>query len=324
MDERWTTVTLAADAAMPHDEALRWIAARVGQRASNGCGSSAPTTRWRAGPRSPTSSPRPRGPRCPVWRSRCTGTPARSPAALVEESDGGDLLVIGSFRHRRGSTAGGDPARVAERAAVPTVVVPEGPHPIDGDVVLAVEDPIDERAVSIAVDEAVRRNRRLTLLRAWEMPVLTRTGLTDFAEDPLRWRPRNAELLQQVTPSLTARYPSVRIRPLLVEGHPGHAIASHTRRASLVVLGRGHVRVLSGSLLHDVVRETAAPVCVVPPAAHHTDGRVSGRGRRCAQPARARIASAIRVGQVGDSALVRVQGARLQVDASAGRRSRSG
>ncbi|MCS5514108.1 hypothetical protein NY537_15305 [Curtobacterium flaccumfaciens pv. betae] len=109
--------------------------------------------------------------------------------------------------------------------------------------------------------------------------MLTRTGLTDFAEDPLRWRARNAELLQRVTEDLTARFPAVRIRPLLVEGHPGHAIASRTRRASLVVLGRGHVRVLSGALLHDVVRETAAPVCVVPPAAH-TDSAGSGRVSR--------------------------------------------
>ncbi|MBF4614958.1 universal stress protein [Curtobacterium sp. VKM Ac-1376] len=169
---------------------------------------------------------------------------------------------------------------------MPTVIVPEGPHPIDGDVVLALEEPIDERAVSIAVDEAVRRNRRLTLLRAWEMPVSTRTGITGFADDPMRWRTRNAELLQRVTDELTARYPALRIRPLLVEGHPGHATASRTRRASLVVLGRGHVRVLSGALLHDVLRETGAPVCVVPPAAH-TDTAVAGRvSRRVPGPRR--------------------------------------
>ncbi|TCU46815.1 universal stress protein [Curtobacterium sp. PhB146] len=292
MDERWTTVTLAADAAMPHDEALRWIVARAGAGverlriigADHALEGRTPVADQLA------EAARTALPGVAVEVHRHAGPFA---AALVEESDGGDLLVIGSFRHRRGSTAGGDPARVAERAAVPTVVVPEGPHPIDGDVVLAVEDPIDERAVSIAVDEAVRRNRRLTLLRAWEMPVLTRTGLTDFAEDPLRWRTRNAELLQQVTSVLTARYPSLRIRPLLVEGHPGHAIASHTRRASLVVLGRGHVRALSGSLLHDVVRETAAPVCVVPPAAHsdsraatatETAGGISRRGRGSWRP----------------------------------------
>lgn len=292
MDERWTTVTLAADAAMPHDEALRWVAARVGTGierlriigADHALEGRTPVADQLA------EAARTALPGVAVEVRRHAGPFA---AALVEESDGGDLLVIGSFRHRRGSTAGGDPARVAERAAVPTVVVPEGPHPIDGDVVLAVEDPIDERAVSIAVDEAVRRNRRLTLLRAWEMPVLTRTGLTDFAEDPLRWRTRNAELLQQVTSVLTARYPSLRLRPLLVEGHPGHAIAAHTRRASLVVLGRGHVRALSGSLLHDVVRETAAPVCVVPPAAHpdaraasvdEADGALSRRGRGSRRP----------------------------------------
>ncbi|QSB22380.1 universal stress protein [Curtobacterium sp. 24E2] len=292
MDERWTTVTLAADAAMPHDEALRWIVARAGAGverlriigADHALEGRTPVADQLA------EAARTALPGVAVEVLRHAGPFA---AALVEESDGGDLLVIGSFRHRRGSTAGGDPARVAERAAVPTVVVPEGPHPIDGDVVLAVEDPIDERAVSIAVDEAVRRNRRLTLLRAWEMPVLTRTGLTDFAEDPLRWRTSNAELLQRVTSVLTARYPSLRLRPLLVEGHPGHAIASHTRRASLVVLGRGHVRALSGSLLHDVVRETAAPVCVVPPAAHpdsraataiETTGGISRRGRGSRRP----------------------------------------
>ncbi len=186
----------------------------------------------------------------------------------MDESDDGDLLVVGTYRGRRGSTAGGDPARVAERAAVPTVVVPEGPHPIAGDVVLAVDEPLDAHAEALAVAEARRTHRRLTLLRAWEMPVLTRTGLTDFAEEPLRWRTRNAELLQRVTAAVTARHPDVRVHPLLVEGRPGHAIAAHTRRASLVVLGVGHVHALSGSVLHDVLRETVSPVLVVPPAAH--------------------------------------------------------
>ncbi|WFR66161.1 universal stress protein [Curtobacterium flaccumfaciens] len=272
MDERWTTVTLAADAAKPHEEALRWVTDRLGTGAERirviGVD---PAIEGRTGPDGKrvadavADAARDALPEANVEVRRHAGPFA---AALVEESDDGDLLVIGTFRSRRGSTAGGDPARVAERAAVPTVVVPEGPHPIDGDVVLAVEEPIDERAVAIAVDEAHRRHRRVTLLRAWEMPVLTRTGLTDFAEDPLRWRSRNAELLQRVTSELGSRYPDVRFHPLLVEGHPGHAIASHTRRASLVVLGLGHVKALSGSVLHDVLRETVSPVCVVPPAAH--------------------------------------------------------
>lgn len=272
MDEQWTTVTLAADAAKPHEEALRWITDRIGAetRRIRVIGVD-PAIEGRAGPDGKrvadalADAARAALPDAEVEVRRHAGPFA---AALVDESDGGDLLVIGTYRGRRGSTAGGDPARVAERAAVPTVVVPDGPHPIDGDVVLAVEEPIDERAVAIAVDEAHRRHRRVTLLRAWEMPVLTRTGLTDFAEDPMRWRTRNAELLQRVTAELTARHPDVRFHPLLVEGHPGHAIASHTRRASLVVLGLGHVRALSGAVLHDVLRETVSPVCVVPPTAH--------------------------------------------------------
>lgn len=272
MDERWTTVTLAADAARPHEEALQWVAARAGAGIERirviGVD---PAIEARVGPDGKriadavADAARTALPDAEVVIRRHAGPFA---AALVEESDDGDLLVIGTFRNRRGSTAGGDPARVAARAAVPTVVVPEGPHPVDGDVVLAVEEPIDDRAVAIACDEAHRLHRRVTLLRAWEMPVLTRTGLTDFAEDPMRWRTRNAELLARVTAELTVRHPEVRFRPLLVEGHPGHAIASHTRRASLVVLGLGHVRALSGSVLHDVLRESVSPVCVVPPAAH--------------------------------------------------------
>lgn len=272
MDERWTTVTLAADAARPHEEALRWVAERAGTGIERvrviGVD---PALEARVGPRgrrvadAVADGVRAALPGVQVEVRRHAGPFA---AALVDESDDGDLLVIGTFRSRRGSTAGGDPARVAARAAVPTVVVPDGPHPIDGDVVLAVEEPIDPRAVAITVDEAHRRHRRVTLLRAWEMPVLTRTGLTDFAEDPLRWRTRNAELLTRVTTVLTEQHPGVRFRPLLVEGHPGRAIATHTRRASLVVLGLGHVRALSGAVLHDVLRESASPVCVVPAAAH--------------------------------------------------------
>ncbi len=274
MDGRWTTVTLAADAARPHDEALRWVAERAGTGIDRvrviGVD---PASEARVGPDgvrvadAVAAAVRSGVPGAAVEVRRHAGPFAR---ALVDESDDGDLLVIGTYRSRRGSTAGGDPARVAERAAVPTIVVPEGPHPIAGDVVLAVDEPLDEHAEAIAVAEARSTHRRLTLLRAWEMPVLTRTGLTDFAEEPLRWRSRNAELLQRVTAAVSARHPDVRVHPLLVEGHPGHAIAAHTRRASLVVLGVGHVHALSGSVLHDVLRETVSPVCVVPQAAHTT------------------------------------------------------
>lgn len=271
MDEPWTTVTLAADAARPHEESLQWIAAHAAGITRVRVIGVDPAIEARVGPGgvrvadAVAAAVRAAVPGAEVVIRRHAGPFA---AALVTESDGGDLLVIGTYRGRRGSTAGGDPARVATRAAVPTVVVPEGPHPIDGDVVLAVEEPVDEHAVAIACAEAVRSHRRVTLLRAWEMPVLTRTGLTDFAEDPMRWRTRNAELLDRVTAALTEQHPAVRFRPLLVEGRPGQAIGAHTRRASLVVLGLGHVRALSGALLHDVMRGSVSPVCVVPAAAH--------------------------------------------------------
>ena len=272
MDGRWSTVTLAADAAKPHEQALRWVASRAGTGIERvrviGVD---PAQEGRVGADGKrvadalADAARTALPGVDVVVDRHAGSFVN---ALVTASDDGDLLVIGSWRSRRGTTRGSGPARVAERAPVPTVVVPDGPHPIDGDVVLAVEDPLDERAVAIAVDEAERRHRRLTVLRAWEMPVLTRTGLTDFAEDPMRWRARNAELLERVTARLRQRYPHLRIHPLLVEGHPGHAIAAHSRTASLVVLGQGHVHALSGSVLHDVLRESVSPVCVVPPTAH--------------------------------------------------------
>ncbi|WJX99393.1 universal stress protein [Curtobacterium sp. 458] len=272
MDERWSTVTLAADAAKPHEQALRWVAGRSGTGIERvrviGVD---PAQEGRVGADGKrvadalADAARTALPGVEVVVDRHAGSFVN---ALVTASDEGDLLVVGSWRSRRGTTVGSGPARVAERAPVPTVVVPDGPHPIDGDVVLAVEEPLDERAVSIAVDEAERRHRRLTVLRAWEMPVLTRTGLTDFAEDPMRWRARNAELLDRVTAELRRRHPHLRIHPLLVEGHPGHAIAAHSRTASLVVLGQGHVHALSGSVLHDVLREAVSPVCVVPPTAH--------------------------------------------------------
>ncbi|WP_066518872.1 universal stress protein [Curtobacterium ammoniigenes] len=205
---------------------------------------------------------------CPdvsVSASRRTGSVVPELVAAAEEDD---LLVVGSFRGKRGSTAGYRVERLAERATIPVVVVPDPARAIEGDVVLAVDEPLDERAVQLAVDEARRRRRRLTALRAWEMPVITRTGLTDFAEDPLRWRRINAELLDRATAQIAARFPDVRVHPLLVEGHPARAIVDHTRLASLVVLGQGHAHVLSGSILREVVRESQVPVCVVPLAAN--------------------------------------------------------
>lgn len=299
MDGRWTTVTLAADAARPHDEALRWIAAHAeGIERIRVIGVDpaldGPAGRdGRPAVEALADAARAAVPGAEVEVRRHAGSFAN---ALVAESDDSDLLVVGTWRSRRGSTAGGDPARIAARAAVPTVVVPDAPHPIDGDVVLAVEEPLDEQAVRVAVDEATRRNRRLTVLRAWEMPVLTRTGLTEFVEDPLRWRTGNAALLERVTTTLRERHPGLRVRPLLVEGHPGRAIAGHTRTACLVVLGRGHVHALSGSVLHDVLRATVSPVCVVPPTAHEDGPAAGARAGRTgdAQPASDRTAEATR------------------------------
>ncbi|KQS07909.1 hypothetical protein ASG04_12110 [Curtobacterium sp. Leaf183] len=312
MDEHWTTVTLAADAARPHDEALRWVVAhaatdlerlRVVDVDPTPEGRDGPPPDGRGGPPPEgRDDPPPEGRVGPGSRrvAEQVAEAARAAlpdvevdvvrhagplaAALVAESGGGDLLVVGTFRSRRGSTLGSAPARVAERAAVPTVVLPDGPDPIDGDVVLAVDEPEDERAVAIAVAEASRRHRRLTLLRAWEMPLVTRTGLTDFAEDPLRWRRESQALLQRATDRLVARAPGVRVRSLLVEGHPGPAIVAHTRTASLVVLGQGHVHVLSGSVLRDVLRRSVAPVCVVPATAHETPTRSRGRSRSTRSP----------------------------------------
>ncbi|WP_144758619.1 universal stress protein [Curtobacterium sp. 9128] len=271
MDEHWTSITLASDSERAHDEALHWVLTHA----------DAGTERLRVVEVRPASRGRsdadPSTPADQVARAVRGALPhvdvelahhaGPLASALVDLSGDGDVLVIGTFRSRRGSTAGRAPSRTAERATVPTVLVPDVAHPVDGDVVLAVDEPVDERAVAIAVAEARRRHRRLTLLRAWEMPVLTRTGLTDFAEDPLRWRRENDALLERVTAELVARFPDVRIRRLLVEGHPGRAIAAHTRTASLVVLGQGHVHVLSGSVLHDVLRDTVSPVCVVPAGA---------------------------------------------------------
>jgi nucleotide-binding universal stress UspA family protein len=265
MDPNWSSITLGVDANAPHRQAREWVA----ERAADGARTVQVVAVTPAGERrEPDVDEVVAGLRdaCPEASVTVDLRAGSVVGELVGASESDDLLVVGSFRGRRGTTIGRVPERLAERALVPVVVVPDHDRTVEGDVVLAVDEPLDERAVTIAVSEAVRRHRRLTLLRAWEMPVITRTGLTDFAEDPLRWRRLNAEILDRVAAELAARYPEVRLHRLLVEGHPGRAIVDHTRLASLVVLGQGHVHVLSGSVLHSVLRESAIPVCVVPPA----------------------------------------------------------
>lgn len=229
MDEQWTTVVVGVEHGGDHPEARRWADEHLGDGGV---------------------------------------VHEVDVAALLDpdvaEDVGASAVVVGSVRSRRGSTVGRLPERIAERSTVPTVVVPDVDRVIVGDVVLAVDEPLDEQAVQIAVAEARSRRRRLTLLRAWEMPVITRTGLTDFVEDPMRWRRINVALLERVTAEVAARFPDVRVHPVLAEGRPGQAITTHTREACLVVLGQGHVHVLGGSVLHEVVRGSLAPVCVVP------------------------------------------------------------
>lgn len=277
MDMDWSTITLALDPARPHPEAADWVIERVRLAEDSAAVARVRVVRLavpsgRPGARSGT------GVDDAVARVR-----EAAPSLVVESSPDLDpsatdtgVLVVGTFRDARGTTSGRVPGRVAERAAVPTVVVPDQVRTVHGDVVIAVDEPLDDRALAAAVAEATVRRRRLTLLRAWEMPVLTRTGLTDFAEEPLRWRTRNAALLARADVEVGRRYPSVRRHQLLVEGQPGRAIAAHTRRASLVVLGQGHVRLLSGSVLHDLLREALCPVLVLPAAG--AVGRVDAVG----------------------------------------------
>jgi nucleotide-binding universal stress UspA family protein len=188
---------------------------------------------------------------------------------LVELSEAAHQVVVQHRQQSRmlrvftGSTAAG----VAAHAAVPVVSVPElWSGPSNRDVVVALDRlGTDEHLLLYGIEEALRRETRLTVLHAWFVPELYGDALVDRPElhnvhEGVRAR-IEAALLR-----LRADYPRVDVRVELVHMRPADAVIERSGRTDLLVLGRGCAGPGSshlGSVTRAALREARCPVAVV-------------------------------------------------------------
>ena len=202
-----------------------------------------------------------------------TGEVARGFAqpVLVQASGDAELVVIGGCGLRAPAralvetVAGG----LALRASCP-VLVTVGRGTANGSIAVGVDgSPPSRAAIGFAFAEADLRGRRLAVVHAWSRPGPRNPGGVlpiDFGTMSVR-----AGAERMVAESLAGwceKYPDVRVRTLVVHGHPREALTELGKAESLLVVGtRGRtvppVREL-GSVSRHLLYRAPCPVVVVP------------------------------------------------------------
>jgi nucleotide-binding universal stress UspA family protein len=216
-----------------------------------------------------------------VERRAVCDLPAR---ALLDASEGADLLVIGARGHGgfRGLLLGSVSQQCLHHATVPVAVVrsttaptaeAEGPVPgTDGRVVVGVDgSPSSVAALRWALTEGTLRKATVEVVHAWEAPPafdpIVGGFPYDVAEVQSGARQRIDELIDDAVASTGAT--DVSVERTVAAGGPAASVLDAAAGAELVVIGRrgvgGFARLLLGSVSENVARHAPCPVVVTPP-----------------------------------------------------------
>lgn len=192
---------------------------------------------------------------------------------LVKDTSTGQLLVLQhrAFTRVRRIFSGSVVHTVASRAHVPVVSVQEGWTPAPDvlpRVTVAVQDPQDAPSLlRIAFEEAQRRAASLVVLHAWWLAAGFDVVVVDDAYRAA-WTDRSCDEIGPVLAPLRREFPAV---PVTVDVRHAPALAAvleASERSDLLVVGRRHHRLPSGSHLGPVARgaldHASCPVLVAP------------------------------------------------------------
>lgn len=183
-----------------------------------------------------------------------------------------NLLVLGSSGHGAvhqvllGSTS----AELVRSVAAPVVVVRDTDQPARRRRVVVGVDGSDTsaKAVDFAYDFATRHNADLVAVHAWsDLPLdaLGAVGEWNVDWDEITGQARVA--LSEALAGHSARYPDVRVHPVVTMSKPAEALLEQGDNADMVVVGshgRGAVRrMLLGSVSQAVLHYAKCPVAVV-------------------------------------------------------------
>lgn len=194
----------------------------------------------------------------------------RPALALVEESAGAELVVLGS-RSRSTVAAvmlGSVSCAVAAHAAGPVVVVRNSRHVPAVDRIVAGFDgsPESDAALAFAFEEAALRGSPLDVVYVWQqVPALDPAAWTmDRAETEREDRRR--ELRERVTP-YQDKHPKVAAATHVLEGRPATLLTRQSDTARMVVVGsRGHggiAGLLLGSVSQALLHHAQSTVAVI-------------------------------------------------------------
>lgn len=220
-------------------------------------------------------------------------------AALIEEADRADLLVVGSGSHSilsammLGSVAGA----VAAQALCPVAVVrgsvgdlqPDGSPIRRAGIVVGVDgSEQSDRALEFAFEQAASRGLPIRLVHCWQPRDYVDPAYWDDERLAAQMEERRLRLNDSVAP-YREKYPSVQDTAELVRGGPGPVLVHLSEDADMLVVGsRGHgvAGLLLGSVSQNVLHHAHCTVAVVrhklPP------GRESSATRRREQAKRSR------------------------------------
>lgn len=196
------------------------------------------------------------------------GDPA---SALIEASQGAELLVIGSDYQGsgRGPARGSRGISIAAAVECPVVVVPDIEMGERRGVVVGVDgSEFSERAIAFAAEEADRAGEPLIAVHAWTLiPVTRNTAMVVPEEYREAVREASYQTIALSVAGLRAKHPGLEIQERVEEGFPAAVINEIAASARLTVVGshgRGPIRrFFLGSVSHDILQNLVAPTVVV-------------------------------------------------------------
>lgn len=189
------------------------------------------------------------------------------PASAVAAAGSGAFMLVVGARGTGGFAAmvlGSVSRHAVIHAPCPVVVVREETAALHREVIVGIRDPEStSQALAFAFEEAALRNADLVAV-----PVRVGAGGAAGQADPAEISAGAASQLTRILTRWQDKYPGVRVRQHVVNGHPTVVLCGYSARADLVVLGRhggpGGTVHGTGSIQRAVLNHACGPIAVVP------------------------------------------------------------